>query len=270
MNNSNIGNYQTLEVTTCDDIITVTLNRPDKKNAMNFKMVNELITVAKVISKDRAARAVILTGKGESFCSGLDLGDLNNPKNQAFALWELIKPWQSEFQRVCLIWRDLPMPVIVAMKGYCFGAGLQLALGADIRVSTSDCQIAIMEAKWGLVPDMGLTQSALGVLRADVAKELAMSARVIDGDEAHKLGLVSHVQVEPLTYAQHLAKELAQRSPDAVLASKRIINSMYAQSSLTLYQEKYWQLKLMLGDNRKKALKKAKDATVQYARRQFR
>lgn len=262
-------NFQTLIIDYQQDILTVRLNRPDKKNAMSFQMIKELIEVAKHIDKDKQVRAVILTGSEQSFCSGLDLGDLNNPKNQAFALWELLKPWQSDFQRVCLIWRDLPVPVIVAMQGYCLGAGLQLALGADIRVSSPDCQLAIMEAKWGLVPDMGLTQAALGVVPADVLKELAMSARIIHAQEAHRLGLVTHLQEEPLAYAQTLATEFATRSPDAVLASKRIINRMYAQSSLTLYQEKYWQLKLMLGTNRKKALKKAKDASIRYAQRQF-
>lgn len=262
-------NFQTLIISYQQEIVTVRLNRPDKKNAMNFQMVNELIEVGKHIGQDKQVRAVILTGSEQSFCSGLDLGDLNNPKNQAFALWELLKPWQSDFQRVCLIWRDLPVPVIVAMQGYCLGAGLQLALGADIRVSSPDCQLAIMEAKWGLVPDMGLTQAALGVVPADVLKELAMSARIIDGQDAHRLGLVTHLHDEPLAYAQTLATEFATRSPDAVLASKRIINRMYAQSPLTLYQEKYWQLKLMLGINRKKALKKAKDASIRYAQRQF-
>ena len=262
-------NFETLIIDYQQEIVTVRLNRPDKKNAMNFQMVNELIKVGKLIGQDKKVRAVILTGSAQSFCSGLDLGDLNNSKNQAFALWELLKPWQSDFQRVCLIWRDLPVPVIVAMQGYCLGAGLQLALGADIRVSSPDCQLAIMEAKWGLVPDMGLTQAALGVVPADVLKELAMSARIIDGQDAHRLGLVTHLQEEPLTYAQTLATEFATRSPDAVLASKRIINRMYAQSPLTLYQEKYWQLKLMLGTNRKKALKKAKDASIRYAQRQF-
>lgn len=264
--------YQTLQIDYQPQqaqIVTVRLNRPNKKNAMSFQMIKELLAVAEQIKGDKKIRAVILTGSVQSFCSGLDLGDLNNPKNQAFALWELIKPWQSDFQRVCLVWRELPIPVIVAMQGYCLGAGLQLALGADIRISSPDCQLAIMETKWGLVADMGLTQSALGVVRADVLKELAMSARIIDAPEAERLGLITHISQDPVAHAQSLAIELANRSPDAVLASKRIVNRMYAQSPLTLYQEKFWQLKLMLGKNRKKSLQRAKDASISYALRQF-
>src|SRR5699024_10638343 len=103
---------------------------------------------------------------------------------------------------------------------------LQLALACDVRISSLECQFSIMEAKWGLVPDMGLTQSALGVVRADVLKELAMSARVIDVTAAKKLGLISHCYDAPLEHAKSLAAEFAERSPDAVLASKRVINAM--------------------------------------------
>lgn len=261
--------YETLQVSVTDNIATVTLNRPEKKNAMSFKVVDELIAVAERIKKDKALRAVILNGAGGTFCAGIDLGDLNHPKNQAYAFWELIKPKQSFFQRVCLVWRDLPIPVIAVLEGYCIGAGLQLALASDVRISHPDCKLSVMEAKWGLVPDMGLTQSALGVVRADVLKELAMSARLIDAKEGERLGLVSHCSESPLQKAQDLAMEFSQRSPDAVLASKRVINAMYQQSAFTLYQEKAWQLKLMLGRNRKLALKKAKDASVEFAKRQF-
>lgn len=262
--------YQTLDVSITDCILTVTLNRPDKKNAMSFLMMQELITVATRVKKDRGLRAVIIHGAAQTFCAGIDLSDLNQPKNQAFAFWELIKPRQSLFQRVCLVWRDVPMPVLTVLEGHCIGAGLQLALATDIRISHPQCQFSVMEAKWGLVPDMGLTQSAFGVVRADVLKELAMSARMIDAHQAEQSGLVTHVSDQPMQHAQHLAHEFAERSPDAVLASKRVINAMYTQSATTLYQEKLWQIKLMLGHNRKRALKKAKDASTAFAARQFR
>ena len=261
--------YETLQVSVTDNIATVTINRPEKKNAMSFKVVEELIAVAERVSKDKALRAVILNGAEGTFCAGIDLGDLNHPKNQVFAFWELVKPWQSLFQRVCLVWRDVPVPVIAVLEGYCIGAGLQLALACDVRISRPDCKLSIMEAKWGLVPDMGLTPSAFGVVREDVLKELAMSARIVDAVEGEKLGLVSHCSETPLEDAQALAAEFAQRSPDAVLASKRVINAMHQQSAITLYKEKMWQLKMMMGRNRKFALKKAKDASVEFAKRQF-
>lgn len=262
--------YETLQVSITNQILTVTLNRPNKKNAMSFQLMDELIAVAGHIAKDRTIRAVILKGADGTFCAGIDLSDLNHPKNQAFALWELIKPCQSSFQRVCLVWRDLPVPVIAVLEGHCIGAGLQLALACDLRISHPDCKLSIMEAKWGLVPDMGLTQSAFGVVREDTLKELAMSARMIDATEGKELGLVSHCSDTPLEHAQKLAAEFAERSPDAVLASKRIVNAMYQQSTTTLYKEKVWQLKMMLGRNRKLALRKAKQASTAFAKRQFR
>ncbi len=261
--------YETLQVSVTENIATVTINRPEKKNAMSFKVVNELIAAAGHISRDKTLRAVILNGAEGTFCAGIDLGDLNQPKNQAYAFWQLIRPWQSSFQQVCLVWREVPIPVIAVLEGYCIGAGLQLALACDIRVSHPDCKLSIMEAKWGLVTDMGLTQSALGVVRADTLKELAMSARTINAEKGQTLGLITHCSESPLQEAQTLAMEFAERSPDAVLASKRIINAMYQQSGLTLYKEKMWQLKLMLGRNRKFALKKARDASIEFAKRQF-
>ena len=262
--------YETLQVSATNDILTVTINRPEKKNAMSFKVVEELIALAGRISKDKTIRAVILNGAEGTFCAGIDLGDLNHPKNQAFALWELIKPWQSSFQRVCLVWRDVPVPVIAVLEGYCIGAGLQLALACDIRISHPECKLSIMEAKWGLVPDMGLTQSGFGVVRADILKELAMTARTVNAEEGKELGLVSHCSDTPLEQAQQLATELAQRSPDAVLASKRVINAMFVQSARTLYIEKVWQLKMMLGRNRKLAHRKAKQSSTVFGKRQFR
>lgn len=262
--------YHTLQIQVNDDILTLTLNRPEKKNAMSFEVVEELLAVAGHISKDTTLRAAIINGAEGTFCAGIDLGDLNNPKNQAYAFWELIKPWQSSFQQVCLVWRKLPIPVIAVLEGHCIGAGLQLALGCDIRISHPDCKLSIMEAKWGLVPDMGLTQSSLGVVRADILKELAMSARIIDGQEGKQLGLITHCSESPMQQAKVLADEFATRSPDAVLASKRIVNAMYQQSALTLYKEKIWQVKLMLGRNRKQALKKAKISATSFAQRQFR
>lgn len=262
--------YKALQLSVTQDILTVTLNRPHKKNALSFALIKELIKVAERIGKDKSLRAVIIDGAEGTFCAGIDLSDLNNPKNRAYAFWELIKPWQSLFQRVCLVWREVPIPVIAVLEGHCIGAGLQLALACDIRVSHPDCKLSIMEAKWGLVPDMGLSQSAFGVVRADILKELAMSARLIDAVEGEALGLITHCSNEPFEHAKRLAAEFAERSPDAVLASKRVINAMHQQPATTLYKEKVWQVKVMLGRNRKLALKKAKDASVTFAKRQFR
>ena len=145
-------------------IATVSLNRPDKRNAMSFALLKELVNIANRIKKDRTIRCVILTGEAQVFSAGIDLSDLNNPKNTAYAAWELIRPGQSLLQKAFLIWQELPVPVIAAIEGYCFGAGMQLALAADIRIAHPETQMSIMESRWGLVPDMGLSRSLKGII----------------------------------------------------------------------------------------------------------
>lgn len=248
--------------------VIVYLNRVEKRNAMTFTMMDKLIHLAQHFKSWNDLRCMILAGHGVSFCAGLDLDDLNTARNMKAIAWQLLKPTKSKYQQVCLIWQSLPVPVIAVLHGHCIGAGLQLALACDIRIATTQCQFAIRESHWGLVADMGITQSALGIA-PDILKELAMTARIFDGEKALNYGLVSHLNEQPLEQAKSLADEIATRSPDAVLASKRIINAMYQQKSCTLYQEKLWQIKLLLGHNQKRAIKKAKDKSVEFLQRQF-
>ena len=208
-----------------DGIATVYLNRPEKRNAMSFALLKELVSTAQKIKKDRSIRCVILTGEANVFSAGIDLADLNSPKNTAFAAWELINPGQRKKQKAFLIWQELPVPVIAALEGFCFGAGMQLALAADIRIAHPETQMSIMESRWGLVPDMGLTRSLKGVIVLDLAKELTLTARIFDGQYAKDIGLVTHSSTSPLEQAQKIAAEMLQRSPDALTAVKRVLDA---------------------------------------------
>ena len=251
-------------------IATVTLNRPDKRNAMSFALLKELVRIANLIKKDRSIRCVILTGEAQVFSAGIDLTDLNNPKNTAYAAWELIKPGQSLFQKAFLVWQELPVPVIAAIEGFCFGAGMQLALAADIRIAHPSTQMSIMESRWGLVPDMGLTRSIKGIIGLDLAKELTLTARIFDARYAKDIGLVTHLNESPLTQAQALAAEMLNRSPDALAAVKRVLDAMEHSPNKSLRLEKIWQLKLLLGKNSKLARKKDKNPDIQFLPRQYR
>ena len=126
-------------------------------------MMDELIKVAHKLKRNREVRAVILMGADGNFSSGLDLADLNDPKNLGLALYELAKPTPSKFQKVCLIWQSLPVPVIAVVQGVCVGGGLQLALGAGIRIAAMDACLSVLETKWGLVADMGITHTACDI-----------------------------------------------------------------------------------------------------------
>lgn len=187
-----------------------------------------------------------------------------------YAAWELIKPGQSLFQKAFLIWQDLPVPVIAAIEGYCLGAGMQLALAADIRIAHPDTKMSIMESRWGLVPDMGLTRSIKGIISLDLAKELTLTGRIFDAKYAKEIGLVTHLDESPMHRAQLLAEEMRQRSPDALIAAKRVLDAMQHAPKKSLRLEKIWQLKLLLGKNSKLARKKDKHPEVKFLPRQYR
>lgn len=250
-------------------IATVWLNQPHKKNAVGFAALRALVAAAKRLRADKSVRAVVLAGQGHTFCAGLDLADLNNRGNRTTAFWELIKPGRSLFQAAALVWQDLPVPVLCAVEGHCLGAGVQLALGADIRLATPDSQWAILEGRWGIVPDMGISRTAQGVVRQDVLRELTYSARVFSGSEAQAYGLVTHLADNPLQAAYVLAQELAQRSPDAQVAAKRVLQTMQTRPQKTLRMEKIWQIKLLSGKNQRRAVKKDRAAQTEFLPRQF-
>jgi enoyl-CoA hydratase/carnithine racemase len=253
-----------------EGIAIVLLDRPDKRNAMSFALLRELLAHARRLHRDRTLRAVILGGAGESFSAGIDLADLADRRHRWFALWELLKPGPSLFQQAFLAWRDLPVPVIAAVHGHCLGAGMQLAMAADVRIVSPSCQMSFMEAKWGLVPDMGLTRTLRGLVPADILRDLVFSARVVRGDEAHALGLATRVDASPRDAALALALEYAQRSPDALLAAKRVIRSMLEDSpGAALRAEKRWQLRLARGRNAAIARHRAKQPELDYAPREY-
>lgn len=264
-----VNSMALLRVEKNNGIATVYLNRPEKRNAMSFALLKELVSTAEKLKKDRSLRCVILTGEANVFSAGIDLADLNNPKNRAYAAWELLKPGQSLFQKAFLIWQQLPVPVIAALEGFCFGAGMQLALAADIRIAHPKTQMSIMESRWGLVPDMGLTRSLKGVIGLDLAKELTLTARIFDAEYAKNIGLVTHLNEQPLAQAQQLAEELSQRSPDALAAAKQVLDAMEHRPKHSLRLEKMWQLKLLLGKNSQLARKKDKNPEVQFLPRQY-
>jgi enoyl-CoA hydratase/carnithine racemase len=199
----------------------VTLNRPEKHNAADPQMFDEIASATRRIGSERAVRAVVLRGAGPSFCSGIDLAALMAAEAGAVT-GELRGPVPNRFQRASCDWIKLPVPVIAAIHGNCLGAGLQIALGADIRIAAPDARLAVMEVKWGLIPDMGITQTLPRLVGIDVARELTYTARVFSGEEAAHLGVVTRLAEDPCSAATELALEIAARSPDAIRAAKEL------------------------------------------------
>lgn len=217
-------------------ITRVILNRPEKMNAFSMEMFDRLPEVASELSGQKDLRAVILEGAGASFCAGLDIAVFPEFARRLDALKEeMLNPpggaVANKFQAPVTCWQDLPVPVIAAVTGVCFGAGMQLALAADFRIAAPDARFSIMEAKWGLIPDMGITQSLPKLLRADQAKDLIMTARVVAAEEALALGLITRIADDPKAAALDLANELAARSPDATRRAKQLVDQAWVASA---------------------------------------
>lgn len=203
-------------------IATVLLDRPAKKNALDQAMFDGLeATLAELQGRDDV-RVVVMSGAGGDFCAGIDLALL------AGGIAELDLAARTHgvaniFQHVCWGWRELPVPVIAAIDGVCFGGGIQIAAGADIRIAGASARLSIMEARWGLVPDMAGFPELRGVVRSDVLRELVYTGRQIDATEAAAVGLVTRVADDPHGAARALAEEIAANSPAGVRAAKRLL-----------------------------------------------
>jgi enoyl-CoA hydratase/carnithine racemase len=218
-------------LTITDHVADVRLARPDKHNALDLDMFFALRDMTARLRREPGVRAVVLSGEGASFCSGLDLaGAAAGGFDPAELLERPPGAVANLAQSVCFGWQELPLPVIAAIHGVCFGGGLQIALGADIRIATPDARLSIMELKLGLIPDMGITEALPRLVRADVAKELTFTAQILTGTEAAALGLVTRVADEPRDAAMALAGEIAARSPEAIRAAKRLFNEAWQAS----------------------------------------
>lgn len=218
-------------------IADVRLDRPDKRNALDGAMFAGLAEVGERLKSEPGLRAVVLSGEGESFCAGLDFSSF-----QSMAGGQKIDGGSERSggnpgtptpggithlgQQVAWVWQELPVPVIAAVHGHALGGGIQIALGADIRIVHPDTQVSVREVHWGLVPDMTGTLFLSRLVGADVAKELTFTARIFSGREAGELGLATRVSETPRDDALAMAREIAERNPDAVRGAKELFNRL--------------------------------------------
>ncbi len=209
-------------------VARVTLNRPDKLNALDLEMFAALPEAAADIAADADINAVVLCGAGRAFCAGLDLSAFEKGPELASSLLEPAGDGPAtRAQAAALAWRELPQPVIAALHGQVFGGGLQIALGADIRISAPDAQLSVMEIRWGLIPDLGGSQTLRGLTAQDQAKLLTLTGRILSGEEARAANLVTCLADDPLGSAMTLAQTIAAQSPDATRAGKRLLNEAW-------------------------------------------
>ncbi|MBC53100.1 MAG: enoyl-CoA hydratase [Gammaproteobacteria bacterium] len=241
-------------------IADVRLNRPDKRNALDDALFQSLAAAGEALKMLPGLRAVVLSGAGESFCAGLDFGSFKG-MSQRDGQPSTIGTMVSEdaithlAQQVCWVWQEMPVPVIAALQGHALGGGMQIALGADIRIAHPDTQLSVRETFWGLIPDMTGTLMLSHLVRPDVARELVYTARMLAAAEGHALGLVTHLSEDPLAAAQTLAREIASRSPDAVRAAKRLLTrTLRAEAAKQFAAERDEIHQLIGSDNQNEAV----------------
>jgi enoyl-CoA hydratase/carnithine racemase len=231
-------------------IANVRLNRPDKRNALDGEMFEAIADAAERLKSAAELRAVVLSGEGKSFCAGLDLAmfgtldgvsDRGNPgRIQPSGITHL-------GQQVAWAWQELPVPVIAAVHGHALGGGLQIALGADIRLVHPDTKLSVREVHWGLVPDMTGTLFLSRLVRPDIAKELTFTARIFDGREAAAIGLATRLAEAPVAEADDLAAEIAARSPDAIRAAKRLFSRLANEGAAEQFAEERREIADVIG-----------------------
>lgn len=255
-----------VQITMDDGVADVRLNRPDKYNALSPEMFDAIVAAGERLAQDRSVRAVVLSGNGRGFCAGLDFSSFQGMQDRGAqgatgtgsgnALARDSERPENRAQRPAYVWKRMPVPVICALHGVAFGGGLQVALGADIRLAAPNARLSVMEIKWGLVPDMSLTQTLRDLVRLDVAKELTFTGRIVGAEEARELGLVTRVVEEPLAVALEMAREIAGKSPDAIRYGKKLLEeSWHADPATGLGLEATLQSELIGSPNQLEAVK---------------
>lgn len=234
-------------ITITDGIADVRLNRPEKMNALDPAMFTGIASAGASIAAARDVRVVVLSGAGRAFCAGLDMASFTGSIAGTTDIADRSHGDANLFQYVAWLWRELPVPVIAAAHGVAFGGGFQIMLGADIRIAAPDTKLSVMEIKWGLVPDMAGIALTRGLMRDDVLRELTFTGRIFSAAEGVGYGCVTHVDPDPHTAAMTLAREIADKSPDAVRAAKRLYNRAHEQDAGAILRAESREQKGLIG-----------------------
>jgi enoyl-CoA hydratase/carnithine racemase len=213
-------------VTFENHIAFVRLTRADKMNAVDQDMIDAIIAAGQEVAASDA-RVAVVSGEGKAFCAGIDIGGLSGMMGNDPA--DMLMPRShgdgttNQWQEVAMTWARMEIPVIAAIHGVCFGAGIQLALGADIRIATPDAKFAVMEMKWGIVPDMGGMVLLPKLVRSDVLRRLTYTAEPIGAEQAERWGIITEIADDPMAAATELAEKIAGKSPAAIRSAKKLI-----------------------------------------------
>ena len=245
-----------VELTIENGVAHVLFDRPDKMNALDPDMFAGILEAGMHLFEEPAARCVVLSGAGRAFCAGLDMASMaQTGRRRETPLSERTHGNANAAQQAAVVWRKLPMPVIAAVHGVCFGGGLQIAGGADVKIVAPEARLAVMEVKWGLVPDMGGYWLWRGTVREDVLRELTYTHREFTGEQAVAYGFATHADANPLARAMALAQEIAGKSPHAVRGAKALLGRWWEETNdQLLMAESREQMKLIGTANQREAV----------------
>ena len=253
-----------IRTTITDGVADVRLVRSDKMNALDDAMFMALLDTGEKLKADKSVRAVVVSGEGRAFCAGLDMGNFGrmasgereaNKSEVTGRLEQRTHGIANRAQYAALVWRDVPVPVIAAVHGVAFGGGFQVALGADMRFVAPGTRFSVMEIKWGLVPDMAGMALMRTLAREDVSRDLTYTGRIFEAEEALTLGFATRLCDDPYADALAAAREIADKSPSAIRAAKRILNAVPASDTAAiLMSESVEQDKLIGGTHQKEAI----------------
>lgn len=234
-------------------------------NALDSEMFAAIPMVGDQIRLDPNVRVVVISGAGGNFSAGLDKSNFSsvlenntlaiNGDERSPQLAERTHGIANLAQYAAWMWRELPMPVIAAVEGFCLGGGLQIALGADMRYAKAGSKFSILEMRWGIVPDMSSTQIMRHMIRDDVIRELTYTAKIFDAEQAKEWGFITDIVDDPLTHAMSIAKDIALKNPHAIRAAKKIIDaSNYLTAADGLLMESVEQDQIMGAPNQIEAV----------------
>jgi enoyl-CoA hydratase/carnithine racemase len=201
----------------------IVLNRPEKRNAMNQELLKALAAALRDAAADPAVHCVLLRGEGPVFSAGVDLNELMASTGQT----GMLRPFRNVFLECANLCEEMAKPVVCQIHRTCVGGALEVALGCDLRIASSDAQLGLPEVKFGIIPDVGGSTRLPAVVGLGRAKELIMTARTIGAEEAERIGLLNRVaEPEELEQAtQALIEELLANSHVAVGRAQRVIDA---------------------------------------------
>jgi enoyl-CoA hydratase/carnithine racemase len=243
---------QRVTVTLTGGVADVRMNRPEKRNALDPAMFEALVAMGERLMTEPGVRVVVLSGEGPDFCAGLDFASFQamgsgDRFSSAAQRPPSAGPTKAAGQRAAYVWAELAVPVIAAVRGNALGGGLQICLGADIRIVAPDARLSVFEVAWGLIPDMTGSQLLPELVGRDVAKELTYTARIVSGEEAARIGLATRTDPDPLAAALALAAEIAGRSPDAIRAAKRLLDMAGRTDLATGFAAEQDEIRALIG-----------------------